>query len=261
MPVPWNGFRDEAQECFQRIVVSHKPDHNVLGRLHKDTAYGQELNSQGKLVAVHRVPLASIGKASDAKKIRDLHLREQILELFKDEPNSVTVKQRLEEFSGRTGVRRVRVEEVLTLILIHDSTGTVYKGLDGDSNAFVEIFRTPDGKWGQEVVSTFTANRPNPFDTDRQRKSLPLIMRIYKDDLLALGRKEERRIYRVAMFSQNQGVTLAAHNEGGNLKNRNKNKEDLFKYFSKGASALQKDGARKVSVDILCRVRDPGPRT
>ncbi len=260
MPVPYDGFRDDIQGCFLRIVVSHKPDHNVLGGLHNDTAYGPGIDSQGKAVAVHRAPLAGIGKAADAKKIRDPHLRERILELFVDDPNSATVKQRLAEFSERTGVRRVRIEEALDLIPVHDAAGKFYKGLKGDSNAFVEVYRKPDGNWGLEVVSTFAANRPNPFDTIRQRQSLPLIMRIYKGDLLALGSKEERRIYRIVKIRQDQKkLFLAMHNESGDLKKRDADKKDPFRYLPAPVSSLQKNSARKVSVDVLCRVRDPGP--
>lgn len=252
LPTPWEGFRADVENCFKRIVVSHKPDHNTMTGLHNDTAYGQGLDEHGALVAVHRVVLADMVKPGKAEKIRDLALREDILKIITSTSSKPEQKKRLEEYARRTGVRRVRIAEKIKLIPVRDTAGAVYKGFKGDSNAFAEVYRQPDGKWALEVVSTFDANQGDPFATQRQRQSLPLVMRLFKNDMLALGQGEERRIYQITKFSQKPDVVLVAHNEAGDSDTRTEN--------SFSASSLQGKGARKVSVDLLCRVKDPGAR-
>ena len=40
IPTPWATLRDDLKSRLDRMVVSHKPDHGVQGKLHEDTAYG-----------------------------------------------------------------------------------------------------------------------------------------------------------------------------------------------------------------------------
>lgn len=51
---------------------------------------------------------------------------------------------------------------------------------------------------------------------------------------------------------------MAAHNEAGNLKARDADKSDAFKYLSASATRLVAGQARKVWVDPAGRLRDPG---
>jgi CRISPR-associated endonuclease Csn1 len=57
-----------------------------------------------------------------------------------------------------------------------------------------------------------------------------------------------------------QTVTLADHFEGGALKKRNEAKDDSFRYLEKSAGTLMEMGLRKIGVDEIGRVIDPGPR-
>lgn len=41
VPLPWPGFYDELKEAVDRIVVSHRPDRRVAGKLHADTLYSK----------------------------------------------------------------------------------------------------------------------------------------------------------------------------------------------------------------------------
>jgi CRISPR-associated endonuclease Csn1 len=69
------------------------------------------------------------------------------------------------------------------------------------------------------------------------------------------GRK---RIMRVAKFSQNGQIAFAEHREGGNLKERDADKSDCFKYLLKNSGALSSLKARRVTIDFLGLVHDPG---
>lgn len=39
-PEPFTGYRDQVMDKVQAVLVSHRPDHAISGRLHEDTAYG-----------------------------------------------------------------------------------------------------------------------------------------------------------------------------------------------------------------------------
>lgn len=259
MPEPWEGFRADVECTFAKIIVSYRPDHSTLSGLHNDTAYGPGKDQDGNPVAVHRIPLESITKAKDALQIRSRVLQKEILDMIATAADTAELKKRLRDFSKKTGVRRVRVQEKLETIPIRDAKGEIYKGVKGDANVYVEIYKQRDGNWNQEVVSTFDANQKG-FMTGRQRQSLPLVMRLFKNDLVAVGNGVERRILRVVKFSSAGRIFLAEHNEGGKLKSRNEDNTDPFKYYNWTARHFQTNGVRKVSVDILGRVKDPGAK-
>jgi CRISPR-associated endonuclease Csn1 len=85
-------------------------------------------------------------------------------------------------------------------------------------------------------------------------------MRLCKNDLLALGPQDGvRRIMRVVKFSPGQ-IVLAEHFEAGNLKGRDGDPNDPFKYLTKGPGSLKELRARRVFVDLLGNVKDPGCR-
>ena len=84
-------------------------------------------------------------------------------------------------------------------------------------------------------------------------------MRLHIDDMVAVEDGGQRRILRVVKMS-GQTITLADHQEGGALKKRNEDKNDPFKYLEKSANTLMSMGMRKVGVDEIGRLTDPGSR-
>ena len=84
-------------------------------------------------------------------------------------------------------------------------------------------------------------------------------MRLQKDDMGALGEKFDRRIVRLRKISNKQtgvSVFLDNHNEA-NVPGRIRKKEMKETCYS--ARQLQQQGFRKVHVDEIGRVHDPGP--
>lgn len=266
MPEPWESFRDDLGAALRRTTVSFRPDHKIAGRgrgagttsgrLHNDTAYGivSGPDAKGLYELVHRVPLTTIKAAKQIDAVRDPTLRAELKAAV--EASGAPIEAALQEFSERTGVRRVRVVERLAAIPISDSAGRPYKAYKGDSNHCYDIFEKPDGKWGGVVVSTFDANQPGPDVSPRAAApdAVP-VMRLHKDDALALGEGPERRVLRVVKFSAGQ-IVLAEHFEGGNLKARDAAapEEDPFKYLAASPEGLRKLGARKVFVNPIGRV-------
>jgi len=258
---PWPTFREDVLSRYDDLVVSHKQDHNVQDCLHNDTAYGiirdAEGNPHAKDNAVHRKSIDSFASLKDIQMIRDDVIRRDVEKVVAGLEQK-QIKKAVAVWGAVHGVRGLRVVETLSLIPVRDASGLVYKGYKGDGNAYMEIFRRPDGRWADEVVSTFDANQPG-FVTQRQRQSLPLVMRLFKNDMIAVQEQEQRRILRVVQLSPGQ-ICLADHSEAGNLRTRHRDKDNPFSYLFPTASGLQRMGARKVWVNILGNVKDPGPR-
>ncbi|WP_374944373.1 type II CRISPR RNA-guided endonuclease Cas9 [Sphingomonas sp.] len=272
IPAPWDGFRNDVFETVRAITVSHRADHgtagygkgSTAGRLHNDTAYGLTgaTDAKGNTVVVRRKPLGSI-RPADLPTVRDPDLRAE-LHKWIDGLDGKTLDQALVDFSTKgplqfRGVRRVRVTEPLSVIPIRDREGRIYKGYKGDSNYRYDIWEMPDGKWRADVVSMFDAHQPG--ERPRPHPAARRVLQLHQNDVLALEPEGgERRLMRVVKFGQNGQVTLAAPNEAGDLKRRDaaSNDDDPFKYIAPTAGGLKKARARKVGIDEIGQVRDPG---
>lgn len=272
---------------------SAKGKSQTSGSLHNDTAYGliaPGKNGSGNVV--WRKSLASLLTPKDMDawlpRVRDHALREALIaewKTFKNAKPSATEKPLEEsnrkkknaaglfaEHAARVGVqlngrkvkvRRVRVTDDVGVVPIKErKTGKPYKAYRPDGNAFADIYQLPDGSWKTVIIRRFDANQPhyNPA-TERPHPAAKKLFRIQIDDLCAIYQNEERRIVRVCKLSTESGkehVYLIDHNES-NVDARVRDKE--LKYFKESASSLKKKGFRKVGVDEIGRVTDPGPRT
>lgn len=256
---PWPGFRKELAQVIDRIAVSHKPDHGPEAGLHNETSYGKrgDADARGALLVSTRKPLTGL-KESDAENIADPVLRAELTELL----SGLSGEQRkatLDAYATRTGIRRLRMEERLSVIPIKDRiTKLPYRYVKGDGNYCYDIYRKDNGRWGSDIVSTYDANQPD-FQTKTKlaRNGKPLIMRLRKGDLLKLEHEGRSRLMRVASFSSSNGVAMHEHNEA-HADARGRSKEDSFSYLRKSADPLRKAAARLVGVNILGYVNDPG---
>jgi len=258
LELPWPAFRDELGESLKRVVVSHKPDHGKQAALHNDTNYGWrgEPDKRGNPLVGRRRPLESIKNAADAESIAEEFMRGEIVKLLSGLSGAKDIKAALLAYSARTGIRRVICQERLSVIPIHDRrNGKPYRFVKGDGNYCYEIFRKPDGRWDGEVISTFEANQKNFTDSPSMAQNgLPLLMRIHKDDVLAISDEQGVRIMRVAQFSSGK-ILLAEHTEA-NVAGRAR--DGRFKFLQFGIGPLKKVNARIIGVDILGYVNDPG---
>lgn len=279
VPPPWEGFTPDAlRPHLEDLVISHKPDHGTFGdkskttgSLHNDTAYGLIAPGKGgNWKVVSRSALKGVTKKAELEGVRDSALRAALERLW-DEVEKMGGKpgdfaKRAEEEGVPLGgrkmkVRRARMTEELNVVQIKDrKTGKPYKAYKPDGNAFADIYQLPNGRWTAVVVQRFDANQPN-FDPVKFRPhpAAKKIMRLHIDDMVALEDAGRRRVLRVVKMS-GQTITMADHLEGGALKARDADKNDLFKYVSKSASGLKDIGFRKVGVDEIGRLSDPGPR-
>jgi CRISPR-associated endonuclease Csn1 len=280
LPQPWTGFRDDLFTALGRLIVSHKADHGrrklpsrhhdvTAARLHNDTAYGLtgELAADGKTpIVVHRVPLQSLkfDVITSETHIPDAKLREALQEAIYG-LSEKEMKLALADFAAHhplfKGIRRVRVREALNVLKIKDQSGKEYKAYKGDSNARYDVWRLPDGKWKEDLVTTFEAHDRSMRDR-RPHPAAKKILSLCKDDMVAVERTPGTpELMRVVKFTKGK-IYFAPPNEAGDLKQRDTaNREsDPFKYFQTSASTLKKLKARQVRIDATGRVFDPGPR-
>lgn len=260
LELPWPSYRDELAKALAGIVVSHKPDHGKQSALHNDTNYGWrgEPNKSGIPLVGRRRPLESIKNAKDAESIASEALREEIVQLLAALSSAKEIKAVLLDYAQHTGIRRVICEERLSVIPIRDRRdGKPYRYVKGDGNHCYEIFRKPDGRWDGEVISSFEANqRAFREIPSLAQNGLPLIMRIHRDDVLAVEADATTKLMRVAYFTP--GVIAMVALQEANADARVRSKE--LKYFFKSPSTLKLLRARTVGVDVLGYVNDSGFR-
>ncbi len=221
LPLPWPSFADDAQAAVDRIVVSHKPDHNERGQLHEETAYG-----------VHEGP---------------------------DKEGRYLVAKGGEEPKWRPVVPIFRRGE-------GPDSALPYKAYIGGSNYCIEIVRNAKGRWEGEVISTFQANQRDyqAFMTEtgtyraQSFSARPLVMRLIAGDCIAVeGTDGARKILRLLKM-ESVGSMYFAHVREGNVDARDRNKDLTFKMLKKNPNPLRELCARRVFVDPIGRVFDPG---
>lgn len=107
-----------------------------------------------------------------------------------------------------------------------------------------------------QVVTTFEANtgiekRPHP--------AAKRLLRIFKRDMVALERDGGRLICYVQKLDVANGLFLAPHVEA-NADARHRNRDSGFRFLRLGAGSIVESRLRRVFVDEIGRVRDPGPK-
>lgn len=270
IPMPWPSLREDLKAQLDRIVVSHRPDHGSpgsgrVGKFFKDTAYRviAPPDRRGVPLVVHRVPLEDLKTAADLDAVRDEQLREVL--------KAATAGKEGKDFAAalRTvsethpvfqGLRRVRVTERVSVIPVANGQATAFKWYASGGNYCFDVWRLPNGAWKAEITSLFAAAQI--AQTSEIRAGAPTakkMMRLFQNDAVAIETPEGRRIMRVVKFSINGQMQLADHHEGGNLKARDADKDDYFKYLNVSATALKRLKARKLRITPAGRVFDPGP--
>jgi CRISPR-associated endonuclease Csn1 len=247
------------------------------GRLHNETAYGLtgHVNERGAPVVVHTIAFSTLKPADvfAGDRIAGEDLRRALAQALAG-CEGKAFEQGLAEFAQShpvfRGIRRVRVRQALTVIPVRDEQGHIYKGFKGDANAIYEIWELPEGKWVAQVTSMHEAHQPPRYlpgqVAPRPHPAARRVLTLHQNDMIALcpddgpGSKE-RQLMRVLSIGSNGQIRLAAHCEGGVLRERDAlpNEVDPFKYLGLTPGGLKRVGARKVHVDVLGRVRDSGP--
>ncbi|MBR4917160.1 MAG: type II CRISPR RNA-guided endonuclease Cas9 [Fibrobacter sp.] len=242
---------DQAKERLSHLIVSHRKDHGLGGALHNDTAYGIVGEFKEGIVSTvhHKVPITSI-TGTTINQIQNEFIRESIQNLIANSSSDAALKDAINEYSNRTGIRRVSLTEKLSVVPIKDKTGRIYKAFKPDDNYCYDILANGT-KWEGKIISRFEAN------TKGAKKSDNVLMRIIVGDTLCCEINEKKNYYLVLGITKGK-ITLAEPFEAGNLKERDRDKNDYFKYILKAPGKLKDLKTRIVHVDECGFVYDPG---
>lgn len=256
MPDPFPGFRDRLKAELEGVIVSHRPNRGVQGKLHEETAYGPttpDERAQG-WTATYRKPVDSL-KASEMARIRDPDLRAIALEALAT-IGEEAARQALRDSGSRDAdgkprpIRRVRLlkkEDPKGMVEIrHGRNGEHRKAYAMGSIHHIDIVAGADGRWRGEGISVFHANQPDHRPDWHADPDARLVMRLHKGDLVELehdGARQVMRVYRLEPSAKR--VRLTPHTEA-----RSELDRVLASY-----TTLQGGTARRVEVDVLGRVR------
>jgi len=206
---------------------------------------------------------ARMAEARKRKDARALELAKENVERIKREIKQAKksgvrdFKAALAKFGEDNGIRRIRlVKPEAAVVIIKGRDGTPYKAYSLGDNHRVDVFARPDGSWGREIVSVYDANQ-DEFAPRWQAEDAAnrLVFSLHKNDLVRLDAGGEDKVMRLVSIWEKY-LQLAGHAET-NLAERYRDGE--FKWTFANYDKLRDMRVRKVTVDLLGRLRDPGP--
>lgn len=264
LEAPWPNFVESVRPHIESLVVSHRPEHKLSGPLHDETIYSPPYEADGRTYVRVRKPVADLSageveeiadpvvKAAVKKRITELGGLKKLQAAGVDPPFLETSKGK------KIPIRRVRLRKVLATQPVGE--GPRRRHVAPNNNHHMEIVAELD-KHGAEVrwegvpVSLLEAYA-------RRRKRLPVVQRNHGDacrfkfslmggDTLELLKDGQRRLFVVRSLASNGQISLAGVNDARKVKDIKAAKQ----WWSPRANALRQLAARKVSVDVLGRVR------
>jgi CRISPR-associated endonuclease Csn1 len=265
VPPPWPRFRSDAADQVEKIIVSHRPDHNPAGRLHEDTAYGEVLQDRARrrpsqqweidagYNLVVRKPIAGL-KRADLDRVRDLTLRNKLSKALTgiSETDKIGWATALANFSTATRIKTIR-------IVIKDETA---KRIRHGSNRFtkamipglihsVTFWRLPEGLVDATFLSVWDANQPKN-QIIRPHPLARKLFTVHKNDGIRLTHDEAEITVRVVKFEPSKGNRRIVC---CGLKDADSKNSAVFIKFS----AILKKNVRLLHITPIGDVRDPGP--
>lgn len=277
LPEPFESFREQCTRQVADMVVSYKPDHGgaakairsprpyTVAGLHDQTAYGliRPGEKKGAVIVATRKPLLSFQKLKNIQEIADPVIRSKLVQALDGiKENSAEWKQTLEAFSSKHNVRRVRVhtersEDTLIGVIQPKDRGkdhaVPYKHYALGGNYCAEIY-CPDkgkkaGKWQCEIISNYHAHQKDFIPAWRkEHPTARLVMRLHINDMVAYeedGKTVHKRVRK--LNKPNRPV----------LVDPLKAKLEQNEGWAASPGLLQEKNARKISIDVMGRVKDP----
>lgn len=276
--IPFPTFRlSEIKDAFDKIVISHKPDHGnprkairqgkTVAKLHEETYYGMigEGEKKGTVRLTKRVPCLAFTKSFNPQKkpykLDDIvdqsgtanKIRERL-----ENSNPADYEKIVMEYFNERKMKHVKVFEDrnkdVVLAFNDRRTHKPYRYAIYGGNAYAEIYcpdseRKNAGKWQIEIIPNYCAHQknfvPNWRHTDAHAK---LIMRLHIDDMVAYEKDGETIIARVKKMTG--GTVYFRENKIA--------KEEADKLsWQAGPLGMQKANMRPITVTVDGVVLDP----
>ncbi len=243
---PWEGFRQEAEQKVNTILVSHRATRKVSGALHEETNYGPTglKDDKGQDIYVYRKKVEDLTGSMVSKIVDPIVqalVRERFL-AFGIDPEKQSGKvgkdvwkeplfMRAENGRGPQ-IKSVRIRDVFNnMIGLKDTIGKTYRAVSSGSNHHIELFEYKDSKGAVKregrVVTIFEA-------TQRVRNNKPVVCRdcedgkrflfsLAKNDMVMLETDNKQLIlHRVQKIVQDGRVMFRPHTYAGQLSDADK---------------------------------------
>ena len=244
-PQPFEDYRNEIKKSIKSIVVSHKAKKWKGGQLHDETAMGfpaTMLDDEDVFVTWKKVPLTDMKTEKKIREICSGRIKTDLLELRKGASDK-EYAEKLEHYAKNMQIRRVKIErrfDKKNLLFVKDKMGIPFKAYLKRSNWCCEIYPKPSGKWASETITRISANNPEYVpDWKRTFPDAKMVMRIFINDMLVQHLSDgKKRFYVVQKISTGGQITLFEHYQA-NTDQRNRSKDDAFKFTYKEAASIQ----------------------
>ncbi len=278
MPPPYAGFEEQGRErlacLLEGIVVSHKPDHKdapaaitkhaaVVG-LHNDTVYRIEKKPElfidvpvpkGKVLISVKKPLVQLNYKK-IKDIADRRIRKELEQLLSKAEDGNAKQSIIQSYADELNIRRIKILEMVSetsIVNVNAGSPKPARFMAPGGNYCAEIYGINKGpragKWGVEVITNFQAHDVTFIPAwHRENPTAKLIMRLFINDMVAWDENGSRVIKRVRKMNQDGRLFFEDHNVAFT-------EEDTSPASVK---QLQERNTRKISVDILGKIKDPG---
>jgi CRISPR-associated endonuclease Csn1 len=261
-PPPWEGFRQQAEESVGAIIVSHKVQAKVQGKLHEETIYGSPSRGQGgpedQQVYSRKVTLASLSE-SQLKQLKNGKLSvawdaggrlQRLLLEHLERHNDFSTQ--LPGFELPDGTLRL----VKRIKLLENRKSSLMADLRGDGSAWgikkenhhMVVYGDADGKVAFRVVSRHDAalrhSRKKPVIEREAPPGFQFKMSLVSRDTITFVNEDGKLEYCVVQSIWDNGqLVLDRHSETkSNLPKRN-------------IRSLMRLGLEKVSVDPIGEIR------
>lgn len=268
---PFPGFNHHSfREQVLSINVSIKPNqinasrlrkrNQTAGLLLKETAYGYfgpDPQNPSYHLYTERKEIQGIS-LKDIDRIVDPYFKRMLQGIKETSNNKKAFKQALAEWAKNYNVKKLKLyvkAKPATMIGIKDRDGNICKYYAAGENLYMDIFTKkpwdPQAPWEAEIINSFNAHQPDFVPQWKKENPMAkLIMRLYKDDIVALDTDSGRELRRMKKMSNNIAYLRVLH-----IARKADDQNDIGEQFS--ARQLKRLNARKAGVDIIGRAFDP----
>ncbi|MCX7775146.1 MAG: type II CRISPR RNA-guided endonuclease Cas9 [Spirochaetaceae bacterium] len=266
--------RLQLEQKLQNMLISIKPEHGLGGGLFDETAYGfdyspEDPDNKPKEFFVRKPVESLTWNIIDADLIVSPQTRSRI-NAFLNERNlnsknsnndNKKLATAMQEFSSLTGIKAVRIRaknsEGYKLLLPGRNGRRGHKAYPQGDILFVDIWRIPQ-KGGKEysfkgvyVCRADVHTQKGEFHTERPHPAAKFMMRLFKNDILALEFPDRTVLARIAGFSTtNDRIDLRPLHASGDIKTWIEQTNSRYRDpFWKPINSLQ----NFISLDVLVK--------
>ena len=239
MRPPFPADRAWIERRLQNMLISFKPDHSLGGALFDETAYGFIYDPAASEAKPHeffvRKPLQNLTwnviKKKDIFSSKTHAIIEEFLAqkgLTPDNSDDKKLSLALQELSSKTGIKAVKIRaknaEGYTLLLPGKNSRRGHKAYPQGDMLFVDIWRIPEKNKSYAFKGVYVSRaqahaQGGIIKTERPHPAAKCIMRLYKNDILALQFPDRTVFCRVAGFSSTNGkIDLRPIHATGDIK-------------------------------------------